>query len=78
MVILLSGSSISGEDFQSSLRMTAGFLVTSLAKALLAQLLILAEQPTNGRVPVVPNLFNFTIIQATVLLGTLEAFWFLF
>ena len=52
---------------------TVRFLVTSLTKTLLARLLSLAGETTLGRVPVVPNFFHFTIIQATVLLGTLKA-----
>lgn len=59
---------------QSSVRVTIGFLVTSLSKALFAQLLSLAGQPTLWRVPVVPSFFHLTIIEATVLLGRLEAF----
>ena len=58
-------------DFRSSVRVTIGFLITSLTKALLAPL---ARQPTLGRVLVVQNLFHFTIIEVTVLLQTLKTF----
>ena len=59
-----AGSPISAEDFQSSLRVNFGFLVTSLTKALLAQLIDLARQPHQERVLVVLNIFHFTIIEA--------------
>ena len=71
MVALPAGSSIS-EEFQSSVKVNVGFLVTFLTKALLGWLLILVRQPTLGRVLVVPIFFHFTIIEATVLLGTLK------
>ena len=53
-----------------SARMTIGFLVTSLTKALLPQLLSLASRLALGRVLVVPNFFHLRIMQATVLLWT--------
>ena len=43
--VLLEGSPISTEKLWSSARVTIGFLVTSLTKALLPQLLSLAVQP---------------------------------
>ncbi len=49
------------------------FLVTSLDKALLHQLLSLAEWPALGRVLVVPSFFHLRIMEATVLLGTFSA-----
>lgn len=48
------------------------FLVTSLTETLLAYLLILARWLTVGRVLVVSDLFNFTIMEFTLLLGTLN------
>ena len=69
MVLLPAGSIISAEDFLSSVRVTIGFLVISLTKALLVRLLSLARRPTQGIVVVVPNFFHFIIIEATVLLG---------
>jgi hypothetical protein len=42
MVVLLEGSPISTELLWSSVRVTIGFLVTSLTKALLPRLLSLA------------------------------------
>ena len=49
--------------------MTIEFMVTSLTKALLPQLLSLAEQPALGRVLVVPNFFHLKMTEATVFLG---------
>ena len=63
MVVLLADSPISAEDFQHS--------VTSLTKSLFARLLSLAGQQTLDTV--VPNFFSYTIIEPTVLLGTLKA-----
>ena len=54
-------------------RATIRFLVTSLTKALLLRLLSLAGRPTLGRVLVVPNFFHLRIMEATVLIGTLNA-----
>ena len=48
MVFLLEGFPISTEELWSSVRVTIGFLVTSLTKALLPRLLSLAEQPALG------------------------------
>ena len=45
MVVLLEGSPISTEELWSSIRVTIGFLVTSLTKVLLPQLLSLAGRP---------------------------------
>uniref|UniRef100_UPI00358EC140 phagosome assembly factor 1 isoform X2 n=1 Tax=Myxine glutinosa TaxID=7769 RepID=UPI00358EC140 len=61
------------EDLWNSARMTIGFLVTSLTKALLPRLLSLAGRPALGRVLVVPNFFHLRIMEATVLLGTFNA-----
>ncbi len=57
----------------SSTRVTIRFLVTSLDKAVLHQLLSLAGRPALGRVLVVPNIFHLRITEATVLLGTFSA-----
>ena len=56
MVVLLEVSPISTQDLWSSARVTIGFLVTSLTKALLSRLFTLAGQPALGRVLVVANL----------------------
>ena len=70
MVVLLEGSPISTGELWSSVRVTIGFMVTSLTKALLPRLLSLAEQPALGRVLVVPKFCNLRMIEATVFLGT--------
>ncbi|KAK6308672.1 hypothetical protein J4Q44_G00201350 [Coregonus suidteri] len=56
MVVLLEGSPISTEELWSSVRVTIGFLVTSLTKALLPRLLSLAGLQALGRVLVIRNL----------------------
>ena len=77
MVVLLEGSHISTEELESSDRVTIGFLVTSLTKALLPWLLSLAGRPALGRVLVVPNFFHLRMMEATVFLGTFNAAYFL-
>ena len=67
MVVLLEGSPIATEELQSSVRVTIGFLDSSLTKALLPRLLSLAGRPALGRVQVVPNVFHFRMMEATVL-----------
>jgi hypothetical protein len=59
MVVLLEGSPISTEVLWSSVRVTIGFLVTTLTKALLPQMLSLARQPALGRVLVVQSVCAF-------------------
>ena len=79
MVVFLEGSPISTEEFQSSLRVTIGFLVTFLIKALLPKLLSLSGRPAQLRVLVVPNFFHLRMIEATVFLGNVNAaeiFWY--
>ena len=66
MVVLLEGSPISTKEIWSAVRVTIGFLVTSLSKALLPQLLSLARQPALGRVFVVPNFFHLRMTEAIV------------
>ena len=56
----------STKELWSSVRVTIGFLVTSLTKALLPRLLSLAGRPALGRVLVVPNFFHLRIMEATV------------
>ncbi|KAJ8404132.1 hypothetical protein AAFF_G00344820 [Aldrovandia affinis] len=56
-----------------ALLVATGFLVTSLTKAFLAWLLSLAGWPALRRVMVVPNVFHFTMMEPTVLLGTFNA-----
>ena len=73
MVVLLEGSPLSTEDRWSSDRVTIGFLVTSLTKALLPQSLSLDGRPALGRVLVVPNFFHLQMMEATVLIGTFKA-----
>ena len=70
MVVLLEGSPISTEELWSFVRVTIGFLVTSLTKALLPRLLSLARRTALGRVLVVPNFFHLRMMEATVFLGT--------
>jgi hypothetical protein len=69
MVVLLEGSPISTEELWSSVRVTIGFLVTSLIKALLPRLFSLAGQQALGRVLVVPNFFHLRMMEVTVFLG---------
>jgi hypothetical protein len=79
MVVLLEGSPISTEELWSSVRVTIGFLVTSLTKVLLLRLLSLAGRSALGRVLVVPNFFQLRMMEATVFLGTFNAadiFWY--
>ena len=67
------------EELWSSVRVTIGFLVTSLTKAILPRLLSLAGQPALGRVLVVPNFFQLRMMEATVFLWTFNAaemFWY--
>ena len=73
MVVLLEGSPLFTEQRWSSVRVTIGFLVTSLTKTLLPRLLSLAGRPTLGRVLVVPNFFHLWMMEATVLIGTFNA-----
>ena len=67
------------EEVWSSVRVTIGFLVTSLTKALLPRYLSLAGRTALGRVLVVPNFFHLRMMEATVFLGTFNAadiFWY--
>jgi len=73
MVVLLEGSPLSTEKRWSSVRVTIGFLVTSLTEALLPRSLSLAGRPALGRVLVVPNFFHLRMMEATVLIGTFNA-----
>ena len=73
MVVLLEGSPLSTEEHWSSDRVTIGFLVTSLTKALFPRSLSLDVQPALGRVLVVPNFFHLWMMKATVLIGTFKA-----
>ena len=79
MVVLLEGPPITTEELWSSVRVTIRFLVTSLTKAFLSQLLSLAGHPALGRVLVVPNFFHLRMMENTVILGTFNAekmFWY--
>jgi hypothetical protein len=73
IVVLLEGSPISTEELWISVRVTIGFLVTSLTKAFLPRLLRLAGWSSLGRVLVVPNFFHLRMMEATVFLGTFNA-----
>ena len=73
MVVLLEGSPLSTEERWSSDRVTIGFLVTSLTKALLPRSLSLGGRPALGRVLVVPNFFHLRMMDASVLIGTFKA-----
>jgi hypothetical protein len=73
MVVLLEGSPISTEELWSTVRLTSGFLVSSLTKALLPQLLSLARWPALRRVIVVLNFFHLRMMEPNVFLGTFNA-----
>ena len=73
MVDLLEDSPIAKEELWSSVRVTIGFFIISLTKALLPRLLSLAGWPGLGRVLVVPNFFHFRKMEAIVFLGTFNA-----
>ena len=73
MVVLLEGFPHSTEERWSSDRVTIGFLLTSLTKALLPQSLSLDGRPALGRVLVVPDFFHLRMMEATVLIGTFKA-----
>ncbi len=73
IVVLLEGWSLSTEKCWSSVRVTIGFLVTSLSKALLPWMLSLAGRPVPGRILVVPNVFYLRMMEAAVLTGTFNA-----
>jgi hypothetical protein len=79
MVVLLEGFPISTEELWSSVRVTIGFLVTSLTKALLPRLLSFTWWPALGRVLVVPDFFHLRMMEATVFLepfNAAEMCWF--
>jgi hypothetical protein len=69
----VEGSPISTEELWRSVRVTTGFLVTSLTKALLPRLLSLVRWPAQGRVLVVPYFFHLRMMEATMFLGTFNA-----
>ena len=75
MVVLLEGSPLSTEERWRSDRVTIGFLVTSLTKALLPGSLSLEGRPASSRKsPGSSELLPFTDDQeATVLIGTFKA-----
>ena len=72
MVVFLEGSSISTKELYSSVRVTIGFLVTSLTKALLPRLLSFPRAGRPARVLEVPNFFHLRMMEATVFLGTIN------
>ena len=49
MDVLLEGSPISSEELESSVRVTMGFLVTSLTKVLIPRLLSLARAASSRK-----------------------------
>ena len=65
-VVLLEGSPISTKELLSSVRVTFGFLVTSLTKPLLPRLFSLAGRPAVGRVLVVPNFSPDRVMEASL------------
>ena len=70
---------ISTEELWSSVRVTIGFLFTSLTKALLPRMLSLARRPALGSILVVPNFFHLRMMEAIVFLVTFNAaeiFWY--
>ena len=69
MVVLLEGSPIATEELWSSVRVTIGFLVTSLTKALLSWLLSLVRQLALRSLLMVPYFFHLRMMEATVFLG---------
>ena len=76
MVIFLEGSPIFTVELWSSVRVTIGFLVSSLIMALLSRLL---RRLALGQVLVVSNYFHLKMNEATVFLGTFSAagiFWY--
>jgi hypothetical protein len=85
MIILLEGSPISTEELCSSVRVTIGFLVTSLTKALLPRLLSVASSrksvsgskllpfKNDGGHCVLVDLQCCRMMEATVFLGTFNA-----
>ena len=70
IVVLLAGSSISVKELCSSVRVVIEFLIISLTKVLLAQLLSLVGRPVLGRVWVILYSFHFIMMELTGLLGT--------
>ena len=69
MVVLLEGSHISTEELRNSVRVTIGFLVSPLSKALHPRWLSLARRPALGRVFVVTNLLHLKMMEVTVFFG---------
>jgi hypothetical protein len=73
MVVLLEGFPISIEELWSVVKVTIGFLVTSLTKALLPRLLSLAGRQVLGKVLLVPNFIHLRMMESIVFLGTFNA-----
>ena len=79
MVVLVVVSPIATEEFWNSVRVTVGFMVTSLTKVRLPRLFNMARRPVLGRVLVVPNFFHLRMMEATEFLRTFHAaeiFWY--
>ena len=81
MVVTLESYFISTEELWSTVRLTIGFLVTSMTKtkAIHPRLLSLDGWPALGSILVVPNFFHLRMMEATVFLGTfnaVEIFWY--
>ena len=74
MVVLLEGSPLFTEQCWSSVRVTTGFLVTSLTKALLPGSLRVDGRPALGRVLVVPNFYHLGTMEATGLFNAAATF----
>ena len=69
MVVLLEGSTISTEELWSSVRVTIGFLVTSLTKALFPLITQFGRAASSRKSLVAPNFFHLRMMEATVFLG---------
>ena len=72
MVVLLWGYPICTKELWISFIVSIGYLVTCLTKALCPLILSLAGRQDLGRL-LDPNLFHLRMMEATVLLGTLNA-----
>lgn len=64
--LLSANSNIDGVLQRWSVRVTIGFLISSLTKTLLSQSLRLVELPALGRVLVVQNVFNLQVIKCSL------------
>ena len=70
MVVLLESSPISTEELWSSVRVTIGFLVTSLTKDLLLPIAQFGQADSSRKNLGGLNFFHLRLMGATVFLGT--------